>query len=163
MSARFFFFIGLAVCLMVARPTSFAQTEETVPKQETEKALDDTDEQREMQASEDSSAQQSNLEARVKELEAQVGQLTEKANEDELAQLVAEAEAEAKAPEDEEKPEEREFLWGALALQKLNPEISFSADMLLSVIIDDDVNLYAGVDDRNRISIREVGLHFQHV
>ena len=43
--------------------------------------------------------------------------------------------AESKAPEEEARPEEREFLWGALALQKLNPEISISGDIVAGIII----------------------------
>ena len=103
------------------------------------------------------------LEARVAELESLVGELSEQAEEDELARLVAEAEAEADAPPEETAPEERTFLWGALALQKLNPEISVSADFLAGLIIDDDAEFYAGADDRSTMVIREVGFQIQHV
>ena len=36
----------------------------------------------------------------------------------------------ARAAEEEQRPEQREFLEGGLALQKLNPEISVTGDML---------------------------------
>jgi len=98
----------------------------------------------------------------VKRLEQQLGEVQEKLEQDELAKIVSEAEAESKAPEEEEAPEKREFLWGALALQRLNPEISFSADFLAQLIIDGD-KFYAGRDDRSSMPIREAGLHLQHV
>jgi len=115
------------------------------------------------QTAEPSDQTQTALETRVAELEAKVAALTEKSAEDELQQLIADAEAEAKAPEEADKPEEREFLWGALALQKLNPELSVSADVLVSAVLDEDGKMYATPDDRTRIGIREVGLQFQHV
>ena len=100
---------------------------------------------------------------RIAALESAVEALTEAKEANELEALVAEAEAEAKAPEEGEKPEERTFLWGALALQKLNPEISLSADMLAALVIDEDFNFYNDETDRSRIGIREVGLQIQHV
>lgn len=103
------------------------------------------------------------LKARVADLEAKVDILNQQAKEDELQKIIEEAEAEAKAPEEAEKPEERTFLWGALALQKLNPELSLSADVLASFVIDDDRRFFNSVEDRSRISIREVGLQLQHV
>jgi hypothetical protein len=103
------------------------------------------------------------LGARITNLESEMAELTAKKEEDELARLVAEAESEAKAPDEGEKPEERTFLWGALALQKLNPEISISGDFVAGLIIDEDTRFYAGADDRSRFVLREAGLHLQHV
>ncbi len=105
------------------------------------------------------------LQERVAELEEEMQALTERAEQDELEKLVAEAEAAADAPEEEEAPEERTFLWGALALQKLNPELSVSADFLAGLIIDDAKNphFYAGADDRSTMVIRELGFQIQHV
>jgi len=105
------------------------------------------------------------LEDRVAAMEAQLAKGRDEKIEDDLARLVAEAEAEAKAQVEEDHPEEREFLWGALALQKLNPEISVSADFLAALIIDkgEDPRFYAGPDDRSTAVIREVGLQVQHV
>ena len=102
------------------------------------------------------------LKDRVRRLEKTLKKVTEELQESELEKIVKEAEAEAKAPEEEGKPEQRTFLWGALALQKLNPEITFSADFLAQLIIDGD-RFYAGRDDRSSMPIREVGLMFQHV
>ena len=98
----------------------------------------------------------------VKKLQLQVKQLTEKSGDDELARLAREAEEEAKAPDESNKPREKQFLWGALALQKLNPEISISVDILAQLIIDGD-RFYAGRDDRTSMPVREVGINFQHV
>ena len=75
----------------------------------------------------------------IQKLENEIAQISAKREEEELAQLIAEADAEAKAPESETKPEERTFLWGALALQKLNPEISVSGDFVAGLII---VNIF---------------------
>jgi hypothetical protein len=102
------------------------------------------------------------LQQRVKQLEERLKQVTDKLEESELEKIVKEAEAESKAPEEEEKPEERTFLWGALALQKLNPELSFSVDFVAQLILNED-KFYAGAHDRTGMPIREIGLHFQHV
>ena len=108
---------------------------------------------------------QAGLEKRLKDLEQKVEDLSAAKEEDELAKLVEDAEAEAKAPEEEAAPEEREFLWGALALQKLNPEMSFSADFIAAFVLDDygDPKFYASDEDRSGMFVREVGLQFQHV
>jgi hypothetical protein len=155
---------GIVMFVFVSRMT-FAQISET-PKTEEDEQPASNDEQYEGSKKEsDDAAEQgrADLEARIQRLEAHLEQLNDKEEEDELQNLIAEAEAEAKAPEEEDRPENREFLWGALALQKLNPEISISADMLLGVIIDGKGRFYAGVDDRSHIGIREVGLQIQHV
>jgi hypothetical protein len=100
---------------------------------------------------------------RIEELERKLESVSGKLEQSELEKIVQEAEAESKAPEEEEKPEDRNFLWGALALQKLNPELSFCADFLAGVILDGDGKFYAGADDRSGMPVREVGLNFQHV
>ncbi|MBN1654378.1 MAG: hypothetical protein JXA30_11465 [Deltaproteobacteria bacterium] len=103
------------------------------------------------------------MQERIRKLENEVAQIRTEKEADELARLVAEADTEAKAPETETKPEERNFLWGALALQKLNPEISMSGDFLGTLIIDKKSRLYAGADDRTGFTLREAALHLQHV
>ncbi len=103
------------------------------------------------------------LEDRIRKLEQEVDQMRNEKEEEELARLVAEADAEAKAPETESKPEERDFLWGALALQKLNPEFSVNGDFVAGLIVDRDTRFYAGDDDRGGFFLREAGLHLQHV
>jgi hypothetical protein len=105
------------------------------------------------------------LEERMARMDEQLAELRENEVEDELGAILAEAEAEAEAPDVEERLEDREFLWGALALQKLNPEISVSADFLAALIIDDakEPRFYAGADDRSSAVIREVGFQIQHV
>jgi hypothetical protein len=152
-------FIYIVFCTVAS-----AETPADAPKGETKEASTASAETGKAPHSEKLTAgETASLKERITALEAQVGELTEKAEADELEQLVAEAEAEAKAPEAEEKPEERTFLWGALALQKLNPEFSVNADILAALVLDDDLNLYQGVDDRSRIGIREVGFQLQHV
>ncbi|MBN2715799.1 MAG: hypothetical protein JXX14_08085 [Deltaproteobacteria bacterium] len=87
----------------------------------------------------------------------------EKKNEDaELAALIQAAENEAEKSADDEKPENRNFLWGALALQKLNPEISVSADFLATLIVDKDAEMYSSTGERSGFALREVSLHVQH-
>jgi hypothetical protein len=102
------------------------------------------------------------LRKRIDALERKLGSVTDKVEETELEKIVREAEAEAKAPEEQDKPEQREFLWGALALQKLNPEISFCGDFVAQLVLDGD-KYYAGRDDRSGMPIREISLQFQHV
>jgi hypothetical protein len=102
------------------------------------------------------------LKKQIKKLELRLDQIAGQVEESELEKLTREAEAEAKAPAEEQKPEERTFLWGALALQKLNPEISIGADFVAQLIFNGD-KFYAGHDDRSGMPVREVGLHFQHV
>jgi len=101
------------------------------------------------------------LENRVRELEQKLGVLMERLDLDEQRQMIQEAQAAAIQTDEESKPEQREFLEGGLALQKLNPEITFCADFLGTVIIDDG-KFYAGETDRSGFQTRSVGLHFQH-
>jgi len=107
-------------------------------------------------------ASEATLEARIRTLEAKLQALEESAQADELARMQDAARAEANARGSEGAPEQREFLEGALALQKLNPEISVSGDVLAALVIDGD-RFYAGADDRSGMPIREVSLHIQHV
>lgn len=101
------------------------------------------------------------LEERVRELERKIGALLEREEEGEQSRLVQEAQAASTQSEGETAPEQREFLEGGLALQKLNPEITFSTDFLGEVIFDNS-RYYATETDRSRFQVREVGLHFQH-
>jgi len=109
------------------------------------------------------SAELEALRHRVEALERELTATRDKVEESELEKIVKEAETEAKAPEEQADPSKREFLWGALALQKLNPEISVSADFTAQLVLDDEGQFYAGRDDRSSMPIRELGLHMQHV
>ena len=76
--------------------------------------------------------------AKVAELEAHLQALSDRLDEDELADLLEKAEMTALAPADEERPEDRTFIAAGRALQKTNPEISVSGDLLWELPIDDD-------------------------
>jgi len=102
------------------------------------------------------------LKERIKKLEEKLEQISGQVEQSELEKLVQEAEAESKAPDEEVRPEEREFLWGALALQKLNPEISISGDIVAGIVIDEK-KFYAGDGERGGMPLREVSLTAQHV
>jgi hypothetical protein len=102
------------------------------------------------------------LKERVKQLEEKIEQFSGQMEQSELEKLVLEAETEAKAPEEEIRPEEREFLWGALALQKLNPEISISGDIVAGLVIE-GTKFYGGDGDRGGMPLREVSITVQHV
>ncbi len=100
-------------------------------------------------------------EVRLGELEGRLDALDERLEAEALERMVQEAESEARAGE-EESASTREFLEGSLALQKLNPELTLSADVVAALVIDGDA-FYAGPDDRSGLPVREVGLHLQHV
>jgi hypothetical protein len=102
------------------------------------------------------------LEQRVRELENKLMQLTEHLDQEAVERLVQEAQSEARAAVEEPAPEQREFLEGGLALQRLNPEITVNADILAGLIFA-GTKFYAGEDDRSGLPLRAVGLHFQHV
>ena len=102
------------------------------------------------------------LRARIAELERKLEALSAQVESAQLEQLIQDAQNEARAAEEEPPPEQREFLAGSLALQKLNPEITFSGDILTQLVIDGD-QFYATETDRSGVRIRGVGLHFQHV
>lgn len=108
------------------------------------------------------STREQKLEAEVEALKARLTALEDQAEQEELEELVSEAKQEAQPTEGDSKPEEREFLEGGLALQKLNPELTFSGDMLSSLILKPG-KYYASEFDRSGMPIRSVGLHFQHV
>ncbi|MBN2360812.1 MAG: hypothetical protein JXR83_15260 [Deltaproteobacteria bacterium] len=107
-------------------------------------------------------AAEQQLEQRVHELEQKLEAMSAQMEADSLERMLQDAKSEAAAGQEEQKPEQREFLVGGLALQKLNPEISVSADMLAGVVID-GLRFYAGEEDRSGIPIRAFGLNFQHV
>jgi hypothetical protein len=102
------------------------------------------------------------IEERLRVLEEKNAALDERLDAEAAERLREEAQTEARAASEERKPEEREFLEGGLALQKLNPEITFSGDLLAGLILDGS-KFYAGESDRSGIPLRAVGLHFQHV
>ncbi len=128
-----------------------AWAQDTEPEEQEPPAAPDGGETREQQ-----------LEERIEEMEKKYEALVARMEEESLERMIQDAENEARAAEEEPRPEDREFLVGALSLQKLNPEISFSADMLAGLVID-DTRFYAGEDDRSGMPVREIGLHFQHV
>ncbi len=102
------------------------------------------------------------LEKRLEELEQRLEELSASSERAEIERMVQEAETEAAAAEAEARPEEREFLEGSRALQKLNPELTFSADFVAGLVIDGS-RFYATESDRSRMAPRAVGLHFQHM
>jgi hypothetical protein len=102
------------------------------------------------------------LEERIAELEGKLSVISKELEDESLARMIRDAEMEARTAESEKPPEEREFLAGSLALQKLNPEITFCSDILANVVINDG-RFYAGESDRSGMPIRGIGLHFQHV
>ena len=102
------------------------------------------------------------LEQRVTHLEAQLHELSSQLESEELDRLVQDAQSEAQAAELEEAPEQREFLAGSLALQKLNPELTVSGDVLAALVVDGS-RFYATEHDRSGLLIRGLGLHLQHV
>jgi hypothetical protein len=102
------------------------------------------------------------IEERLELLEKKQAALTARMEADAVERMVQDAQNEARATDEERKPEEREFLAGGLALQKLNPELTFCGDMLAGLILDGR-KFYAGESDRSGIPVRAVGLHFQHV
>lgn len=97
------------------------------------------------------------LEARVKELERQLQVLTEQAEQEAMARLIQEAQTEAQAGAQAEAPEHREFLEGGLALQRLNPEITFSGDILAGLVLDGPA-FYRDIRDPREWSARVQGL-----
>jgi hypothetical protein len=101
------------------------------------------------------------IETRIRALEEQLQTLLARLESEKLERLVQEAEAEARAGGVEERPEDRPFLEGGLALQKLNPELTFFADILGRAVLAD--GFYATESDRSRLSPRAAGLHLQHV
>jgi hypothetical protein len=101
------------------------------------------------------------LEERVKQLEKKIEAMSAQMESDSVQRLAEEAQNEARAGEQEQKPEQREFLEGGLALQKLNPEITFTGDILAGLVIEGS-RFYAGETDRSGMPVRGVGIHFQH-
>jgi hypothetical protein len=95
------------------------------------------------------------LKLRLAEIEQQHGDA-------ELAALIDAADHEAESAPEESSPEGRDFISGALALQKLNPEISISADLMATLIVDGDNRFYSDTGERSGFSLREVSLHVQH-
>ncbi len=140
--------------------TSHIQAQTPKPD-EKQKELEKKDEPKPTTVANHPSNREQRLEKRVKELEQKLQGLSDRIESESLERMVQDAQNEARAAE-EEKPEQREFLAGSLALQKLNPEISFNADILAGLVID-ETKFYAGEDDRSGFPIREVGIHFQHV
>ncbi|OGQ93614.1 MAG: hypothetical protein A2284_10130 [Deltaproteobacteria bacterium RIFOXYA12_FULL_61_11] len=102
------------------------------------------------------------METRVRALEAQWHTLTERLEVESTERLLQDARHEAQAAPAEAEPEQREFLEGGLALQKLNPELTLSADILATLVLN-GTKFYAGEQDRSGLGVRALGLHFQHV
>ncbi len=102
------------------------------------------------------------LEKRVGELEDRLDAMSAQMEEESLERMIQDAQNEARAAEEEERPEQREFLEGGLALQKLNPELTVCGDVLLAAVIDGD-RFYASESDRSGLLLRGLGVHLQHV
>jgi hypothetical protein len=107
-------------------------------------------------------ASEQELKERVKKLEKQIDELSAQVESESLERLTQDAQNEARAAQEEPKPEQREFLEGGLALQKLNPEMTFFGDVLAGLIINDR-RFYAGESDRSGMPVRFAGMHLQHV
>ncbi len=101
------------------------------------------------------------LEAKVAELEAQLQALSDRLDEDELAELLEKAEMTALAPAEEERPEDRTFIAKGRALQTTNPEISISGDLLWELPIDDEFR--NGTPYGMGMPVRAFGVHMQSV
>jgi hypothetical protein len=114
------------------------------------------------EAAETTKTHDQQIDERLKVLEEKSAALTDRLENEAVERMIQDAQNEARAAGEERKPEEREFLAGGLALQKLNPEITFCGDMLAGLIVDGR-KFYAGESDRSGIPVRAVGLHFQHV
>ncbi|MFH1679378.1 MAG: hypothetical protein ABIH26_01895 [Candidatus Eisenbacteria bacterium] len=112
--------------------------------------------------SENTKAREQQLEDRINELEKEFETLSAQMEVESIERMIQDAQNEARAAQEEPKPEQREFLDGGLALQKLNPELTFSADIVHGLILNDS-KFYAGESDRSGMPVRAVGLHFQHV
>lgn len=101
------------------------------------------------------------IQRRLELLEKKNQELEARLDAEAAERLMQDAQSEAQSAS-ERKPEEREFLEGALALQKLNPELTFCGDMLAGLILDGS-KYYATESDRSGFPVRSVGLHFQHM
>ncbi len=147
-----------AACLLSATPVLGQTDSATDDQSASETATSGTA----AESSEPISAQETaELRDRIRKLEQKLETLSQKQEDEELAAIIREAETEAEAPTTEEKPEEREFLWGALALQKLNPEISIGGDVLTTLVLNED-KFYAAENDRSGFTLRSLGIHVQH-
>jgi hypothetical protein len=144
---------GIALAVFCARPpAAFAQVKPPAGEAD----------ERAVAAAARSPEQPARADARLKELERRVKALSDQIDGERAERLVQEAESEARAAETEERPEERQFLEGGLALQKLNPELTFCGDILAGLVVNNG-KFYASESDRSRLAPRAVGLHFQHV
>jgi len=101
------------------------------------------------------------LEARIAELEARLQTMSDRLDEDELQALIGKADVAALNPAEEEPPENRVFVAAGRAMQKTNPEISVSGDMLWELPIDDDFR--AGTPYGMGMPVRAFGVHMQSV
>jgi len=110
----------------------------------------------------DTAASNQKLEQEVQELRRRLDEMSAQMESESLERMVQEAQNEARAAEDEDRPEQREFLEGGLALQKLNPELTVCADILAAVVVNGN-RFYASESDRSGLLVRALGLHLQHV
>lgn len=153
----------------IAKTPPEGQAEPTTDKTQPKGVAETTRESTPLEGSPESAAASQAEPTREQELPRELDALKErlKAIEEQLDQkeledLLSEAKQEAQPTTDSAKPEEREFLEGGLALQKLNPELTFCGDMLSSLVLKPG-KYYASEFDRSEMPIRSVGLHFQHV
>ncbi|MBN1605661.1 MAG: hypothetical protein JW940_03470 [Polyangiaceae bacterium] len=102
------------------------------------------------------------LAVRLNALETRFDELSSELESEAVERLVQDAQNEARAAEAEARPEEREFLEGGLALQKLNPELTACGDVVAAVVVDGK-KFYATESDRSGLFLRGLGVHLQHV
>jgi len=156
-SIRPAFVLGVAAMIAVGLHTPLADAQDRPDTEGKDDALDATP-----QETEELTPREKQMEKRFKTLEEKYEALEQRMETESVERMVQDAENEARAGQEEASPEEREFLEGGLSLQKLNPEISFYADVVAGIIINED-HFYASPSDRSGMWIREVGLTFQHV
>jgi hypothetical protein len=105
--------------------------------------------------------QTADLEAKVTELEAQLQAMSDRLDEGELQALIDKANVAALSPAEEEPPENRVFVAAGRAMQRTNPEISVSGDLLWELPIDD--GLRDGTPYGLGMPVRAFGVHMQSV
>jgi hypothetical protein len=158
--------LGLATTLLAARAHAQAEASAPVTEEPASEPVDETGAQATPPTAEQAPGEPPGpgpqLEQRVVQLEQRLEATSAQLESESLERLIQDAQNEARAAEQEQQPEQREFLEGGLALQKLNPEITVCADILAAVVIDGD-RFYAAQDDRSGLLIRGLGLHLQHV
>ena len=100
------------------------------------------------------------LKKKVEQLEEELQDIKNRLEEQELEQLIQQAETEAVTAPDEPKGlKEKVFITASRSLQMLNPEISVSGDFLAQFVADE--GFYASEHDRSGLPIRALDMHIQ--